>query len=393
MKLSELINKLYFRNPPEVVRVMGTLLQKHSIHAVIKLAPLWRQEPFFAKLHAALVRKWQPKEEAIQRVAKDVLMDIFGTPGDFGEQLFRMAHWHHSQDWNYSSLTHEDEKKSDALSAMTVLTRLRYRETSPLLRLNLVEHLPFISALAIPMVVKMPIISFQYYLDVHSSFAFNSIRKSSHPLSTELISYLYETLYIQQKIAISLHEYLRLVGYTEGQKNDAMFINAEINAIMYADLVFAYLKSSIEKTVALLGLIYLRSDLDSKKTHKAKLSALKIGLPIELESLYYFKFIMEFISSENLDQLNTYRSGLFHKRGISDLQPHNYVGEKAENLPLKKIFEILHEQHVKNTGVLISTLALLTDDLVKRDPPGLSAEELFKQIFVDEKAKTSEFRE
>jgi hypothetical protein len=154
---------------------------------------------------------------------------------------------------------------------------------------------------------------------------------------------------------------------------------------LYADLVFAYLKSSIEKTMVLLGLIYSISDLDSKKTHKAKLAALKSGLPTELENLHYFKFIMEFISSENLDQLNTYRSGLFHKRGISDLQPHNYVGERAEDLPLKKIFEILHEQHVKNTGVLVSTLALLTDDLVKRDPPDLTPNELFKQIFFDEK--------
>jgi hypothetical protein len=134
-----------------------------------------------------------------------------------------------------------------------------------------------------------------------------------------------------------------------------------------------------------LGLIYLISDLDSKKTHRAKLSALRSGLPVELEGLYYFKFTMEFISSENLDQLNTYRSGLFHKRGISDLQPHNYVGEKAEDLPLKKIFEILHEQHVKNTGVLISTLAILTDDLVKRDPPGIGGHELLKQIVGDDK--------
>jgi hypothetical protein len=221
---------------------MGSHLQKHSIHAVIKLVPLWKQEPLLVKLRAMLSRRWHPREEAIQKVAKGVLMDIFGTAADFGEQLFRVAHWHHGQHWDYSSLTEEDEKKSDALNAMTVLTRLRYRETSPSLRLKLAEHLPFISGLAIPMVVKMPIISFQYYLDLHSSFAFNSIRKSKHPFATELISYLYETLYIQQKIAISLHEYLRLIGYTEGQKNNAMFINAEINAIMHADLVFAYLK-------------------------------------------------------------------------------------------------------------------------------------------------------
>jgi len=62
-------------------------------------------------------------------------------------------------------------------------------------------------------------------------FTFNSIRKAQHPESDDLIDYLYEVLYLQQKTAISIHELLRRVDYTEKNKNEALMINAEINAI------------------------------------------------------------------------------------------------------------------------------------------------------------------
>ena len=165
--------------------------------------------------------------------------------------------------------------------------------------------------------------------------------------------YLYEILFLQQKIAIGLHEYLRLIAYSEDQKKDALFTQSEIDAIMNADLVFSYLKASIEKTIILIGLTHEIPSLESKKTHKAKLDALINGIPQKVTQQYYFQFVFEFIQSENIDEVNNYRSGLLHKKGISDLQPHNYVGEKSGTVPLKKIFQILHEQHSKNTAVLI----------------------------------------
>ncbi len=68
------------------------------------------------------------------------------------------------------------------------------------------------------MVVKIPITSFAHYLDMHFEFAVNSIRKANHPEADDIISYLYELLNIQQKIAISLHEYLRLTHYPQLKK-------------------------------------------------------------------------------------------------------------------------------------------------------------------------------
>jgi hypothetical protein len=89
---------------------------------------------------------------------------------------------------------------------------------------------------------------------------------------------------------------------------------------------------------------------------------------------------LEFLTSKNLEELNNYRTGLLHKKGIADLQPHNYVGVKPEDLPIAKIYHVLHEQHAKNTAMLLCALALLTDELVSADPPTLDQEAFLSQF-------------
>lgn len=134
-------------------------------------------------------------------------------------------------------------------------------------------------------------------------------------------------------------------------------MNAEVDAIRSADLVFTYLKASVEKTIVLLALSYDIPNMVSKKTHRSKIDALTKGLPENVKKQPYCIFVLEFIKSENLDELNSYRTGLLHKKGISDLQPHNYAGKPASEIPLKKVYEVLYEQHTKNTAVLIGVRA------------------------------------
>jgi hypothetical protein len=66
--------------------------------------------------------------------------------------------------------------------------------------------------------------------------------------------------------------------------------------------------------------------------------------------------------------MNSFRSGILHKRGISDLQPHNFIGKSIKETPWMRIFEVLHDYHVKNTVLLVAIFALLTDDLMERLP-------------------------
>ena len=376
--LSKILLKYLFRTESEFSLLFGTELQKGSPIIYVSSLRVWEKESFKKKIKSILSIKYYPTEQILEKAGKETVMEtIFGNKENYGEELYRINLWHNSKIWNFDELTDFDLKRVNALESMTILIRTRHRSmTSNYLYLDIAEKSKSICILLHPMVVKMPVTSIQYYLDLHCAFAFNEIRKSNYDNADDLISYIYELQYIQQKIALTLHEFLYLVDYNEKQKGSSLLIKAELSAIIGAETIFSYLKASIEKTMVVLGLIYGIKNLESKKTHKAKLEALDKGIPENAKKQFYYRFIMEFIKSENLDELNNFRTGILHKKGIADLQPHNYVGQDAQSLPLKKIFQILVEQQSKNTAVLICTYSLLTDELVKINPPEIDPSEL-----------------
>ena len=79
--------------------------------------------------------------------------------------------------------------------------------------------------------------------------------------------------------------------------------------------------------------------------------------------------IETFVSPANLEELNNYRNGLLHKKGLGLLQPHSYVGKGIEEVQFRELFLDLHAQHTRNSIVIICALAILTDKLVELDPP------------------------
>jgi hypothetical protein len=371
------LQKAFFKGDFERLVFLGDKQQKGALFAPVNIKNLWLSQSWQVKLLSILKFGWEPTEEELTKAGIETFKwDICGEEPDYGPKLLKIMAWHNCRDWKFDSLTASDKKKAEAIDTMVILTRIRYSARSSALNLNLWNRYPFLCILAHPMVVKIPIMSMRYYLNVHCEFAFNEIRKSKHEKADGLISYLYEILFLQQKTAAALHEYVRLIIYLEKGKKKALFTNAEINAIMKADLLFSYLKATIEKTIALTGLIYSVENLDSKKNHADKVKALMKCIPEELLWQPYYQFVLEYIKPEYLKKLNNYRTGLLHKKGISDLQPHNYVGEKEEALPLKKVFQVLHEQHSQNTAVLLGALAMLTDKMALLDPPDVRKEDL-----------------
>ena len=371
------------RTEPDIVVTIGNITQQTSMFARVETFPLWRGESFSRKLQSLAKLRWSPSSESIRAATESCFLDeVFGYDGDLGPKLFQLHRWHQSQPWNFDALTERDIARAEALETFTILTRLRLASgrSLPPLNLNLADRSPLIAVLAFPMIVKIPVVSFQHFLEIHSTFAFNMIRRAGYAHADDVIDYLYELLFLQQKIAIALHEFVRLVAFAQGKKRNAALINAEVTAILGADQIFAYLKASLEKTVILVGLVCGATNLDSKKTHKAKLEALSKALPPRAANTPYGAFLLEYVKSEKLEELNSYRSGLLHKKGIADLQPHNFVGKDARSVPFMKIFAVLHEQHAKNTAVLLSALALLTDVLVELDPPTITQDELMSAV-------------
>jgi hypothetical protein len=371
--------------PDDVSLLLGNRVRKWSPYIRIETRALWAAEPLSRKIRAIARGRWQHSSDIAQKQALETYRaQIFGTDDDWGNHLLVLYDWHLKREWELESLTDADKQRAVALASFTILTRLRYRDviTSPLnLRLGL--RAPDVAGLAYPMIAKVPLLSFRYFLDLDVHYTFDAIRHSRHPFADDIIAFLYELLFLQQKTAIALLEFVRLIAYADENKKTATLINAEVNAIMQADSIFAYLKASIEKTIALVGAVYGAPGLDAKKDHKARLRALRTALPRDIDKVFYANILFDIVGSENLEDLNNYRAGLLHKKGIADLQPHNYVGQTPESLPLRKIFAVMHEQHFMNTAGLVVALALLTDDLVRRDPPPFARTDIPTDLFVD----------
>ena len=222
----------------------------------------------------------------------------------------------------------------------------------------------------------MPVISVRHFLDLNVHYAFDAIRSARHPCADDIVGFLYDLLFLQQKTAIAILDYDRLARHAEENKGEARLTSTEVDAIMLADMLFAYLKASVEKTVALVGATFEVPGLDSKDKHRKRVAALRNGMPSWTDKVPYAEFMFSMIAADSLESLNNYRTGILHKKGIADLQPHNYVGQSAQSGPLRRVFAMLHEQHAKNTALLVGALALLTDRLVELDPPSFQADDL-----------------
>jgi len=381
--ITDFLLRNYFKLTDDFTIPLGSQLQRGSIFVVAKAKNMWQSESLSKKVKSILRRNYDPSKHLIEDAAKSVLIaDIFGGVEDFGDRMLKLMAWHGSRKWVFENLTNEDQAKAEAGNGMTILARTRFINLHySHLNLNLWEYYPLIAMLVVPMVVKIPLQAIRYYPDIHYEFAFNSIRKSKHPQAEALVNYLYEISNLQKKIIISLHEFIRLVAYAIENKKEAILINAEVDAIQQAENILSYLKASIEKAIVFIGLIYDIPNLDNKKHHAQKISALLRELPPKVKEQYYWQAIEEFISTENLKVLNDYRNGVLHKMGVANLQPHSYVGKAYDQTPFKIIFEFLHEQHTRNTIVFIGSLALLTDKLMILDPISSDEKEAYFELY------------
>ena len=376
--ISKLIIKYWFRKDIEFGVLLGSVRQKGSPVAFISLEEIWVQEKFNKKLKSFVSFKWEPSEHLLARISREVFYEqVFGLPSDYNSGLFKINRWHNSRKWETSSLTDKDTEKADSLVVLAVALRNKHNNiTSDFLHLHLFDKVPIICTLLHPMVVKVPVTSIQFYIEIHNAFSFNEIRYAEIENSDEIVSYIYELQNLQIKIALSLHELIYQIDYNEKNKGNSLLIQAEISAIIEAESIINYLKATIEKIIVILGLIFNLKNLETKKTHKSKLDALDKVIPEEVKELFYYELIKDLIKSESIEELNNFRTGLLHKKGISNLQPHSFIGKEAKDVPLKQIFSFLMEQHSKNSAVLISTYALLTDKLVELKMPNVEIEDL-----------------
>lgn len=310
--------------------------------------------------------RWQPAMEEIQSAARATLVD--GTPSDFATHLFALTNANSYVRWDLSSLTNGDKERLDGLSAMTMNTGRIFRRSrfSPALGLALRDRWPGICGLSYPMMLVFPVTGLRHYLKLHADCAFASIRASAHPRAEELIAFLYELLVLQQKSALSLLTYVDRMATAESKDDGSFFPPETSEAIMAADTVGAYLKATVEKTLAFAALAHCVDGLDDRGTHSKRMARFARGLDERgVGDTYYKDFLMEAFAAKNLTDINNLRTGVLHKKGFRDLQPHAYVGTSKDSHPFSRVFGLLHAQHARNTAALVVALALLCDELMK----------------------------
>jgi hypothetical protein len=302
------------------------------------------------------------------------LEDQVGGDEDFGPDLLRLVWLHNHRRWSRTALTKQDTEKADGLLHFTLLTNLRYRRfggSYPPLNLQLAKRWPILKMLLYVMSVRVPVESIRYFVQVSPKCIFDAVRRSLHPRSDEIISYLYEILFLQQKTAVALFDFLTLASEIRKSKQDAVLVREELDQVLRADLLIVYLKSTLEKSIALVAAIRLVSGLENKHRHAARVRAIEEALLPIPENGHYVELFLDMIKSDNFSEIDRLRSGLVHKRGVAGLQPHSYAGVSPKDLPDLDLYAKLHEQHSKNSAVVLAALAMLTDDLVRREPvPG-----------------------
>lgn len=344
----------------------------------IPIQQLWERDSFKNRFMAFLKMKYKPDKELIRKIADDIFKEeLFGEEDDLANPLLDLMVWHQNRDWVLNNLQEADIDKANALEAMTNLNRKRYWDyISSNLNLRLAIRQPIITFIIFPVVTKTPVRSIQYFVDVHSRFAFNSIRKSKHKYADDIISYLYEVLILNQKTANKLHNIVKLIDDSKKRKGETIMLRSEIDAISEIDITVTYLKASVEKITSLTGYTFNIPKLEEKKEHKKRIKALEFNIPKKVKKQPYYEFLIDHISSHQLEKLNNYRTGILHKKGISANQPQNFYQKKESHNTLLELFDFLFDQHCKNSTILITTLALLTDELVEIDKPDFALNEI-----------------
>jgi hypothetical protein len=341
----------YFRCPKDWPVSLGRSLQPGVPFAVVHPAAVWKKEPLRKKIGALLHRRWEPGQEQLWENAAEILMThIFGTAEDYGDRLLELAGWFYKKDWQLDRLTREDRKKVNSIDIFTGFTRSRYIERHySLLSLRLVKREPRVAELIFPMVLKAPVISLRYFVDIHYGHTFNAIRKADHPQADGLIVILYELAFIQQKIAQAFHKYIWLL--VQGRMdNEKKLLNVPTgDALHEIDTVIANLKVSIEKIAVFAGLIFDLPHIGDEQSLVMEVALLQRSLPAGVLAGFQWRAIADLIGPESLEELYSYRSVWVNRNGM-------------------EVFAPLREKFAQNSLALLCALSLLDERLTLPDP-------------------------
>ena len=355
---------------------MSAPVKKGSLTAIVYAKDLWDKHPLSYRLKSLLKGVFQPSDEILFTEAESVLLEShFGSDSDFGRVLLQLTVAKETlppmDDKVYSEL---DADRAHALQVMAYqhTNKLRQIESNFPLGLSLVDYGVEFAFLTVPMTVAVPVHSIRWFIDIDYLRAMFNIRRAIPDRGDQVGDYLYEVCILQVKTSAALDKIREATAETDSDKSDSLFGSSEIDIIVATDSVISYLKATTEKILMLLASAYGIPNLDSETKHKKRVAKLQKHLPNWTRKAYYFDTIWELLSADNLESLNNFRTGLLHKKGVSQLQPHSFVGIRPEDQPSRNLLQFSHEQHRRNSLALLCVLALVVDEIVQKKEPSFS---------------------
>lgn len=98
------------------------------------------------------------------------------------------------------------------------------------------------------------------------------------------------------------------------------------------------------------------------------------------KSVPYYGYLLEYIESDSFKELDNFRTGILHKKGISLLHPHNFFSaDDFSNTPFPKFLDFVRFHHRRNSAALLCSLAVLVDKLIK-DIPARDKKLLWEEV-------------
>lgn len=374
--ISNIAYFIRFRKRPDRIVPLGGELHVGGSMAVLYHETIWNALSWKQKVKAIFSSEWPPKCFNIAPMAKDVyLEEIFGGHSVISELLFDIGRQRETNTTEYKHLTPADLEKAHGLNSTAHLLLQKYKgfDSNPKFYIEFEGEID-LQELLINISSKFPIYNVKYFLHVKVYFAFDEIRRLNISKADDIISALYDLLYLQQKISSSLFEAVGKMAkiHSARSKDKTNVLNYEqIGLGKELESIIVMQKSTIEKIIALLSLAYFEELNNLKKGSDSKVKRLENTIPEFLKASEYFHFLFKHLKRDGYQDLEDLRTKILHWVGEERLQPHSYMKRSLEENDILnlEIYNDVIRFHYLNTLALISCLAMLTDKFMILESP------------------------
>ena len=332
---------------------------------------IWDNLPFRTRLRSIAAGRWSPDPLEVFRAGISVIQhDAVGYEGD-GARLV-LNSWQTTPELEGADSIGAD-RRAGALAMSASCARSVLSQEYQHLGLNLLDTWPELADLIVPTATAVPLRSLRWFVEPCPYEALGRMRSSTHEHAETLEDYFCDLIFLQHKLVVNIAHIDSTLRHAMALPDDTVFDWTLLSLAGLIEAMIVYEKSLAEKLVVYL--CYLKGVPGVEKFKKQRQRLARLDAALDQEGLFYHRIVMDALSAEALERLNSYRNGILHKRGLASLRPDR-LSDTTTRADLEGIAEFGREQFRKIAAALVATVAMTTDELVRRAPPENTAAQL-----------------